>query len=128
MPFYNFKYSVEAAKEIEKEVEVRGSEIDYLAVKFPAGCFGLLEVSIFYGLRQIYPDKDSPPFSGDNETLESFDIFKLPEELTKLKIIARNKDDTYSHSFFLRIRTKPVEKLPKVKFRHLEMGMVEIEI
>jgi len=128
MPFYSWKFDVDPKQTIEETREVEGSAIVYLAVKFPPGPHGLLKVSIFYGLRQIYPDKASDPFMGDDETLESYDEWELPETPCKLVVKATNDDDENEHCFFLRMRTSPEVIKPAIKMRYLDYGMVELVI
>jgi len=128
MPTYSWKFNVDPGQTIKEKKEVEGSAIEYLAVKFPPGSHGLLRVLVRYGLKQICPNEKSDPFMGDDETLESYDEWGLPETPCRLVIEATNDDEENEHCFFLRIRTKPETPKPTIKMRYLDYGMVELVV
>ena len=74
-------------------------------IRFPPGPSGLLNVSIFYGIHQIFPYDEGTWFHGDDETIAWDEFWELPESPCTITIHTENQDDTYEHSVYVRIAT-----------------------
>jgi hypothetical protein len=109
MPIYSRAFTVPASTEEKFEIEIEGDVITYVRIRFPPGPNGLLKVSIFYGIKQIFPYEEGTFFAGDDELIEWQEYWELPEERTTLRIRAVNGDDTYDHAFYLVINVQKKE-------------------
>ena len=74
-------------------------------IRFPPGPSGLLEVSILYGIHQIFPAIEGQVFAGDDEVIAWQEYWLLPESPCTITIHTENQDDTYEHSVQVRIAT-----------------------
>jgi len=74
-------------------------------LRFPPGPSGLLDVSIFYGIHQIFPHDEGQVFAGDDEVIAWQEYWLLPESPCTVTIHTQNNDDTYEHSVQVRIAT-----------------------
>ena len=106
MPIYCRAFTVPANSEEEFELEIEGDIISYVRIRFPPGPQGLLKVSIFYGIKQIFPYEESTEFAGDDEIIDWQEYWELPESPCRLVIKAKNEDDTYDHSFYFIINVQ----------------------
>lgn len=88
---------------ITQELKLRAGVITKIAVLIPAGHQTLAHLAIKYGMTQIIPHGEDQWIEGDDETLEWNEDFELPYEPISLTASAWNEDDTYPHSFFIRI-------------------------
>jgi len=60
-----------------------------------------------YGETQLFPEKRDTWLTGDNETIEWQEYFKLPDNPTRLRLEGYNESTRYSHTFIIRLVTLP---------------------
>jgi len=101
MPVYSRVFTIPAASEETYGFEVEGDVLTRVRIRFPPGPQGLLKVSLFYGIKQIFPREEDTYFWGDDEIIEWDEYWELPESPCILRIRGVNEDDTYEHSFGL---------------------------
>jgi len=128
MPFYSIDITVPAQQTVEKELEIEGEAVTWFFLRFPPGPAGLLEVSVFYGEKKIWPSEEDQVFKGDNEWIYFQEEWPLPETPCKLRIVAQNKDSAHEHSCLLRLKTRPIKEEKTVKFRVTPEGFVEVAL
>jgi len=92
---------VSASVSLEKAVLVR------ISIRIPAGHHALAGLRISYGDLQLWPEEAGTWISGDDEALEWNEYFELPHDPTHLTLEGYNEDDTYEHSFYVRMMTLP---------------------
>jgi len=109
MPIYSRKYTIPAASEKDHKLEVEGDVITYVRIRFPPGPNALLGVSIFYGIKQIFPYEENTMFYGDDEFIDWDEYWELPESPCTLIIQGKNDDNTYEHTFYLVINVQKRE-------------------
>jgi len=112
MPIYTRKIENSPLEEKETKIEVEGDYLTHLNIKFPAGCYGLMNVAIFYGDEQVFPREKGTYFNGDDETIMWDGLWELPEHPCPLTVYTYNEDDTYNHLILLRLTTKYAYELP----------------
>jgi len=121
MPLYTKKIKTPPLEEKKTELLLEEDMINKVNVKFPAGCYGLLHIRIFYGDEQIIPKNKEESITGDDEVIEWLENWKFPEKPCSIVIYTYNEDDTYDHQCFLRIVIAKEEiKKPKIRFRRLK--------
>ena len=109
MTIYSRAFTVTASTEQEFTLSIEGDVITYVRIRFPPGPSGLLGVSIFYGVKQIFPYEENTDFRGDDEIIDWQEYWELPEEQTTLKIKAKNEATAYDHTFYLVINVQRKE-------------------
>jgi len=92
------------------EVEVEGDVLAELAYLIPPGWTALAHFAVFYGIKQIYPVEAGTWVTGDNLYRPVALRWHLPESPAKLTIKGYNQDDTYPHTVYLWLLTKPEEE------------------
>jgi len=117
MPVYSYKITNSPLEEKATEIEVEGDFLTNLSLKFPTGCCGLFSVSVFYGIKQIFPYEENTDFRGDDEVIEWDGLYELPERPCKLIIKTKNEDDSYDHTVFIRLATKYKRELPEYRMQ-----------
>jgi hypothetical protein len=70
---------------------------------FPPGSSGLLHVAVFDGGFQLWPSEPEETFFGDNTLISFPDRYYIVSPRKALTILSWNEDDTYAHSFQIRI-------------------------
>ena len=107
MPIYSNTYTCPANSEKTWYLDVEGDVITFISLRFPPGPEGELKVKIMYGLKSLAPIAEDQWLNGDDEVIAWNEYIELPEKKTTLKIVAKNEDTTYDHSFILRIVVLP---------------------
>jgi len=128
MPSYSWDWTVPPNTEAEYAIVIEGETVTWFSLTFPPGPAGLLEVSVYYGEKKVWPSEEEQVFKGDNCTVEFTEDWPLPETPCRLRVYAVNRDDTYPHTFFLRLKTSPAKPKAKVKFRVTEEGFIEVAL
>jgi len=95
----------------EKDVELEGEVLDRLAYLIPPGWAALAHFSVFYGIKQIYPAEKDTWVTGDNLFRDVPIRWRLPESPCILTVKGYNEDDTYDHTVYLWLLTKPEEEV-----------------
>lgn len=119
MPVYAYQITIPAntpsSSPYEVRKTVRGYELRRIIVLIPDGHFGLTGLRVIYGVDNIIPDNPDGWIIGNDESVPFFVYFKLPERETTLRFQGYNLDDTYDHSFYVRVEVleedeaKPLE-------------------
>ena len=95
-----------ANRQIET-LELSKGVLIQLEVVFPAGCRGLLHVTISNALHQVFPTNSESNFSSDNESISFKENFIIKDTDKKLYANTWNLDDTYEHSVIIRFGIVP---------------------
>jgi len=111
MTIYTARITASANSIASQEIELEGYAITHVEVLFPPGCLGLVGVSFFYGVKQIFPYQEGTDLRGSGETIAWDEYWVLPEERTKVKVVVNNEDDTYPHTIYIRIVVKKKKEL-----------------
>jgi len=94
---------------IIKEYTLEYGIITGMAVKFPAGCYGLVHVVVKRFESQILPYHEGDDINGDDETVPFITYIPMLEKPFSVKIVCWNEDDTYDHTISVRIEVLPPE-------------------
>jgi len=88
---------------VYKTVEVEGAVLDTIHFLIPDGHVGLARLAVLYGIKQIFPFQTGTWLRGNAESFSLRLKWRLPEPKTTLTLKGWNEDDTYKHTFYLRI-------------------------
>jgi len=96
---------------------------------FPPGSCGLLHVAVFDGGYQAWPSEQEETFFGDNTLISFPDRYYIASPRKAFTISHWNEDDTYAHSFQIRIGQVSAEVfiasfLPSMTMEKLTEGLV----
>ena len=83
-------------------VKVSAYVLNVYEIEFPAGCAGLVGVSVWQGGHQLYPSTEGQWFISDNFTIKRDTYYKIVRGGNTLTIKGYNSDDTYSHTIQFR--------------------------
>jgi len=97
-------------KPVTAEVTLKGEVLAELAYLIPPGWSALAHFAVFYGIKQIYPAELGTWVTGDDLYRLVALRWHLPESPAKLTIKGYNQDDTYPHTVYLWLHTKPLEE------------------
>jgi len=100
-----------AEKPAEKTIEVEGDVLAEIAYLIPPGWTALAHFAVYYGIRQIYPEEAGTWITGDNLYRPVPIRWILPESPCKLTVKGYNQDDTYDHTVYVWLLTKPEEEV-----------------
>jgi len=114
MPDYFTKLKIPANTPVDKpvtaDVKVEGEVLAELAYLIPPGWWALAHFAVFYGIKQNYPAEAGTWATGDNLYRPVPLRWHLPEPKTTLTIKGYNQDETYPHTVYLWLLTKPEEE------------------
>lgn len=100
--FYSYALAVPASTlesaPATATLHVTAGTVDRVEIQFPAGCAGLVHVTVFHREHQAWPTNPDSDFSADNETITFNEDYPLVSAPYQLKLIAWNDDDTYPHT------------------------------
>jgi len=88
---------------VEKSVTVEGAVLDAMHFLIPDGHVGLARLAIFYGIKQLFPYETGTWLRGNAESFSLTLKWKLPEPKLDLLLKGWNEDDTYPHTFYVRM-------------------------
>jgi len=97
---------------VKKTIKLRAGTITKISVLIPTGHCALAHLAIYHGETQIMPWGEDQYIEGDGETIDWTPDYQLPSEPATLEVRAWNEDDTYQHTFYLRIWIKKVKAQP----------------
>jgi len=107
---YTATLTAAASGSASETLEIEGDWISMVSIKFPPGPQGLMGVSIWYGIKQIFPTNEGAWFRSEDHTLQWDEYWEMPESPMTITIRAINDDDTYSHSVYVSIVTMTEEQ------------------
>jgi len=90
-----------------------------VSVQFPFGCAGLVGVSIWHRLFQLWPSNMGEWFASDGQTIEFQEEYQLVEVPYVLCVRGYSDDDTYDHKITVRLGVRKLEagRLPAWMYR-----------
>jgi hypothetical protein len=97
---------------IRQELKLRAGVITKIGILIPAGHQALAHLALKYGETQIIPHGEDQWIEGEDEPLEWDEDIEIPSEPTSLNADAWNEDDTYPHSFYIRIWVTKEKTVP----------------
>jgi len=90
---------------VEVKFWVLGNYITHVEFIFPSGSARRTYVSLYYGIKKLYPFEDAQWFKGNDETFKFDTLDQLPDSMTKLRFVGFAVDARYPHTIGLRIVT-----------------------
>ncbi len=90
-----------------KELKLRAGYVTKVSVLIPAGHAALAHLALFHGETQIIPWGADQWLEGNDETILWEPDYELPSEPARLEARAWSEDDTYAHTFYIRIWVDP---------------------
>ena len=94
---------------IEHPLKIDEGVITRVSVLIPAGHHALAGMRILYGIRHFFPAGEDQWLSGEDESVIADEFWDLPEQPCTLRVQGFNIDDTYDHTFYIRITALPRE-------------------
>jgi len=122
MALYQYTLTVPAgtssSNPIEKKLLIKEDVIYMVTIRIPPGHFANTGLQICYGLDIISPARTEVLYegtksdveewiTGDNEIVYDYPYFELPEKPGYITFKAYNNDQSYDHSFIIRIIALP---------------------
>jgi len=111
MAIYTIKLTVPANTPVDKPkrttVDLAKAVLTRISIRIPPGHFALTGLRILYGRLQLWPEESGTWLTGDDEAITWNEYFELPDDPTRLTLEGYNEDDTYEHSFYVRLMTLP---------------------
>jgi len=92
---------------VSTTVKLAKAILTRISIRIPAGHHALAGLRILYGRLRLWPEEKDTWITGDDETLVWDEYFDLPHDPTRLTLEGYNEDDTYEHSFYVRLMTLP---------------------
>jgi len=92
------------------EMKLKAGYVTRISILIPDGHHALAHLAIKWGETQIIPWGDDEWIEGNDESIPWEENIELPYEPISWTAKAWNEDDTYSHTFYIRIW---VEKEPR---------------
>ena len=109
LPIYSKRLRIPAntseSDYVETQVEVEGDVLKKVSILIPSGHQALAHFRLRYGIKNIVPYEEDQWIEGDSETVVFEPNWELPEHPCLLRLQGYNEDDTYEHSFYVRIET-----------------------
>jgi len=99
----------------ERKVTLRKGLLYRVGIQIPPGHWALTGLRIRYGEMQLWPTEPGTWFKGDDLEFEFEERWDLPEDPTVLRIEGYNEDDTYEHTFYIRLFILPPEEVSLVR-------------
>ena len=78
-------------------------------IYIPAGHHALAGMRILYGIEQLFPKQKDTWLRGEDESIVVDEWWDLVEQPITLRVQGYNLDDTYDHTFYIRITALPRE-------------------
>lgn len=99
----------------EAEVTIKHPVISRITTHFPDGCVSMVEVAMFYGDLQLYPDKDAEWLKGNAINIVDEPYFEMPERETRLRFLGRSPNTIYSHNIIFYITAIDLKDVPPTR-------------
>jgi len=99
---------------IVKTLPIEGAVLDTIHFLIPDGHLSLARMSIFYGIKQIFPYESGTWLRGNNESFTLRPKWPMPESRLNLIFKGWNEDEIYDHTFYIRLEVaeQPEEARP----------------
>jgi len=111
----------------KQTLKLKAGIITKWSILIPDGHAALAHLVILDGETQIIPWGDGQDICGNAETLEWEDDYELPSEPAELEARAWNDDDTYDHTFYIRVWIRrPVEILAIKAINRVMYGILAL--
>lgn len=81
--------------------------ITKMEVVFPPGCYHLVGIKIFYGIKRLWPEDIETYLYGDNEVISWQEFQRLPSTYSLLTVYGISPDTHYDHAILIRMFTLP---------------------
>jgi hypothetical protein len=94
---------------VEKKLKIKEGVITRWLILCPAGMHALARARVLYGLEPLLPAHEDAWIRGEDESLNVDEFWDPPEEPYKLRFQGFNLDDTYDHTFYIRVVVLPRE-------------------
>lgn len=91
-------------------IPVHPGVLTLVEVVFPAGCVGLVHLTLNYWERQVFPSNPDASFSGDDVAIRFNEDIEINEPPFEFKAVAWNYDDTYTHNVTVRLQITPHDR------------------
>lgn len=91
-------------------LKMQAGVISQFDLDIPDGHSGLAFLSVKRAVHSVWPSNTGSYFSGDGVSIshkEGYELFKPPFQL---EVVTYNLDDTYDHTFYLRLGLIPLKK------------------
>lgn len=88
---------------VTTSLTIEGERVERYQVLIPPGHCGLTGLAIFYGIEQLAPLPSGTWIRGDSETIEWSEYWNIPGRKCELILHAYNEDDSYEHTFIVRV-------------------------
>jgi len=105
-----------ADEPVERRVEIKEGVVTNWMLLIPPGHLALAGIRVLYGLDPILPAAPDSWIKGDGESLNFPEFFDPPEQPYELRVQGYNTDETFPHTFYLRIVVMP----RKIAYLHQE--------
>ena len=111
MPTYTLDLTIPAntpeISPIEKELEIKEGVITRISVLIPGGHLALAGFRLLYGIEPIFPAQEAAWIKGNDESFVIDEWWDLVEEPCRLRVQGYNTDETFDHTFYIRIIALP---------------------
>lgn len=101
--------------------------VSNVSVQFPAGCAGMVYVSIRRGGRQVWPGNPDDAISGEDAIIWWPEAYPLDELPYAFEVRAWSPGTTYDHTITVRFAVEPLLKVePEEVLEVLAPGLAEL--
>lgn len=90
---------------VRQDIEIKSGVLRKVSVMIPAGHFALAHLVIMDGETQIVPHEGD--IHGNDEIFTFDEWIEIPEPKRTLTLLGWNEDDSYDHTFYVRILVLP---------------------
>ncbi len=88
------------------DIEIEEDTITEIDVQIPYGHRGVTGLSIWYGLKQVYPLPEGSWIQGDDIFIRHRMVMRIPKPPDRLVLKAYNNSVLYSHKFYVYIHAE----------------------
>ena len=99
------------AEPATEDAELCAGIVSRVAVQFPAGCSGMVYVSIWRGGHPLWPTNIDEGFAGEDSIIDFPESYTLDEPPYTLELRGWGPDTTYNHTVTFRFSVLPLPEL-----------------
>lgn len=101
--------------------------VEEVSVQFPAGCSGMVYVTIWRGEHQVWPVNLDGAISGEDAIVSWPESYDLTEQEYAFQIRAWSPGTTYNHTVTVRFAVQPLpERLAEVPEEPVGLSLADI--